>query len=82
MEEGTIWVRRLLFSSMMPSTCSTFSSSVPMIKVVLPASRKPPVVASLVTENFSLVNALWTALESSLFTIANISFTIWPSFNW
>ena len=45
---GTSWVRRLLCLEMMSITRSTFSSSTPQIKVVLPALRKPPVVASFV----------------------------------
>ena len=74
---GTIWVLRLLYLAMMPMTSSTFSSSTPEMKVVLPAIRKPPVVASLVTEKPSLVKAEDTAPLSSLLTIARISFIRW-----
>ena len=45
---GTSWVRRLLCLAMISITRSTFSSSTPQMKVVLPALRKPPVVASFV----------------------------------
>ena len=44
------------------------------MKVVLPAIRKPPVVASLVTENPARVSADDTDPLSSLFTMAKISF--------
>ena len=57
---------------------STRSSSVPMMKVVLPAIRNPPVVASLVTENLFLVSSLDTLELSSFDTIANISFISHP----
>ena len=73
---GTIWVLRLLYLAMMPMTSSTFSSSTPEMKVVLPAIRKPPVVASLVTEKPSRVRAEDTAPLSSLLTIARISFIV------
>ena len=55
-------------------TLSTCSSSTPVKNVVLPAMRKPPVVANLVTWNPFLVNALETAALSSLLTIASTSF--------
>ena len=74
MELGTIWVRFLECFSMMEMISSTRLSSVPTRKVVLPAIRKPPVVASLVTENPARVSADDTDPLSSLFTMAKISF--------
>ena len=71
---GTIWVRRLEYLAMMPMTVSTLSSSTPEMKVVLPAIKKPPVVANFVTEKPSRVMAEETAPLSSLLTIARISF--------
>ena len=46
---GTISVRCLQHWEMMPMQSSTFSSSVQMRRVMLPAIRKPPVVARRVT---------------------------------
>ena len=57
---------------------STFSSSVPMSSVMLPAIRKPPVVDSFVTEKPPFVSALQTAFASSLLTIAVIIFITIP----
>ena len=55
---------------MMLITRSTFSSSVQMRKVVLPAIRKPPVEASLVAKKPFWVKAPETEELSSLLTIA------------
>ena len=46
--DGTISVLRFDSLPIISIACSTLSSSVPQINVVLPASRKPPVVANLV----------------------------------
>ena len=48
--------------------------------MVLPAIKKPPVVASFVTEKPSRVNAEETAPLSSLLTIARISFIKYHAF--
>ena len=61
-------------------TSSTLSSSTPEMNVVLPAIRKPPVVASFVTEKPPLVSAEETAPLSSLLTIARINFMDIASF--
>ena len=54
--------------------------SVPIKNVVLPLIRKPPVVASFVTEKLFLVNAEETIELSSLETIARINFIHSPPF--
>ena len=46
---GTISVRCLQHLEMQAMHSSTRSSSVPIMRVMLPAMRKPPVVASRVT---------------------------------
>ena len=64
---------------MMRITSSTRSSSVPIKNVVLPAIKKPPVVASFVTEYLFFVSSLDTRELSSFETIAKISFIQSPS---
>ena len=48
--------------------------------MVLPAIKKPPVVANFVTEKPSRVSAEDTAPLSSLLTIARISFIVYHAF--
>ena len=69
-------MRLQLFSPIMWMASSTRSASVPTSMVVLPESKKPPVVASRVTENPALVRAREAAVLSSLDTMAMISFCI------
>jgi hypothetical protein len=52
----------------------------PTRNVVFPDIKNPPVVASLVTEKPSFVNAEETVPLSSLFTIARTNFIVIPPF--
>ena len=72
--EGAICLRLLHTFSITSIAAWKRSSSTPTSNVVLPARRKPPVVASLVTPKPSFINWLIKREASSSCTIAMINF--------
>ena len=80
---ATILLRLQLFSPMMWMASSTRSASVPTSMVVFPESKKPPVVASLVTENPPLVRAREAAVLSSLtYGLHGADLAAWRFLSW
>src|SRR5699024_1808124 len=71
---ATICSRWEQLSSIIRSDSSTCSSSHPIINVVFPSFRKPPVVANLVVWKLLSFNALTSVVESLSCTTAIISF--------
>ena len=64
------------FCRRMVKMSSTCRSSAPIISVVLPSRRKPPVVASLVTPMWASASASMALLASLSRITANISFMV------
>ena len=60
----TYCVRAWHVSLIKAKASSTRSSSIPIIKVLLPAFKKPPVEESLVARMFASINSLAKRFES------------------